>query len=146
MTTEVVDLRKGERFSVIEPLTGTFGPAEVAVLNLSLGGVQMSHPQPVRIGTRAKLWCRRGDVTITIPGTVVWSHLTPTSAGMVYFSGVKLDAADPQYALAINTLMRGGAIRQDLDSLDKKRQRLREREEARKSQVRIIPSSEPPPA
>ena len=146
MTTEVVDLRKGERFSVIEPLTGTFGPAEVAVLNLSLGGAQISHPQPVRIGTRAKLWCRRGDVTITVSATVVWSHLTPTSAGMIYFSGVRLDAADPQYALAINTLMRGGAIRQELDSLDKKKQRLREREEARKSQVRIIPTSEPPPA
>jgi hypothetical protein len=146
MSTEVVDLRRGERFTVIEALTGTFGPAEVAVLNLSLGGVQISHPQPVRIGTRAKLWCRRGDVTITIAGTVVWSHLNATSAGMVYMSGLRLDAADPQYALAINTLMRGGVLRQDVDSLDKKRQRMREREEARKSQVRIIPTSEPPPA
>ena len=146
MTTEVIDLRKGERFSVVEPLTGTFGPTEVAVLNLSLGGVQISHPQPVRIGTRAKLSCRRGDVTITIAGTVVWSHLNATAAGMVYLSGVKLDAADPQFALAINSLVRGGAVRQELDSLDKKRARMREREEARRSQVRIIPTSEPPPA
>jgi hypothetical protein len=146
MSTEVIDLRRGERFTVTEALTGTFGPAEVAVLNLSLGGVQISHPQPVRIGTRAKLWCRRGDVTITIPGTVVWSHLNATSAGMVYMSGVRLDTADPQYALAINTLMRGGVLRQDVDSLDRKRQRMREREEARKSQIRIVPTSEPPPA
>jgi len=131
---------------VVEALTGTFGPAEVAVLNLSLGGVQMSHPQPVRIGTRAKLWCRRGDVTITITGTVVWSHLNATKSGMVYLSGVRFDAADAQYALAVNTLMRGGVIRQDVDSMDRKKQRLREREEARKSQVRVIPSSEPPPA
>ena len=146
MNTEVVDLRRGERFTVVEPLTGTFGPAEVAVLNLSLGGVQISHPQPVRIGTRAKLWCRRGDVVVNIPGTVVWSHLNATSAGMVYMSGIRLDAADPQYALALNTLMRGGVLRQDLDSLDKKKERMREREEARRSQVRVIPSSEPPPA
>lgn len=146
MTPEVVDLRKGERFTVIEPLTGTFGQAEVAVVNLGLGGVQISHPQPVRIGTRAKLWCRRGDVTITTTGTVVWSHLSATSAGMVYLSGIRLDAADPQYALAINTLVRGGVLRQELDSLDRKRQRMREREEARKSQVRMIPNSEPPPA
>jgi hypothetical protein len=118
----------------------------VAVVNLSLGGIQISHPQPVRIGTRAKLSCRRGEVTITVPATIVWSHLHAGSGGMTYFSGLKLDAADPQYALAINTLMRGGALRQDVGSLDKKKQRMHEREEARKSQVRIIPSSEPPPA
>jgi hypothetical protein len=146
MTIEVVDLRRGERFTVVEPLTGTFGPAEVALVNLSLGGVQISHPQPVRIGTRAKLSCRRGDVTILVPATIVWSHLNASAAGMVYHSGLKLDAADPQYALAINTLMRAGIIRQDVGSLDRKKQRMQEREEARKSKIRAIPSSEPPPA
>ncbi|HEY0157698.1 MAG TPA: PilZ domain-containing protein [Thermoanaerobaculia bacterium] len=146
MTIEVVDLRRGERFTVVEPLTGTFGPADVSVLNLGLGGIAISHPQPVRIGTRAKLSCRRGDVTIVVPATIVWSHLNPGSGGMVYCSGLKLDAADPQYALAINTLMRGGALRQDVGSLERKKQRMREREEARKSLVRHVPASEPPPA
>lgn len=146
MTTEVIDLRRGDRFNVIEPLTGSFGPAEVAVVNLSIGGAQISHPQPLRIGTRGKLWFRRGEVSVTVHATVVWSHLAPTSGGMVYKSGIRLDAADPQYALALNTLVRADVIRHETDSLEKKKQRMREREEARKSQVRSIPSSEPPPA
>jgi hypothetical protein len=146
MTSEVVDLRKGDRFNVVEPLTGSFGAAEVAVVNLSLGGVQLTHPQPVRIGTRAKLWFRRGDVSVTVTASVVWSRFARTSAGMVYVSGLRLDGADAQYALALNTLVRSGIVRQELDSLERKKQRLREREEARKSQVRILPTTEPPPA
>ena len=131
---------------MIEPLTGSFGAAEIAVINLSTNGAQISHPQPVRIGTRAKLWFRRGDVAVTVAATVVWSHLAPTKGGMVYKSGIKLDAADAQYALAINMLVRAGIIRNDADSLEKKRQRMREREEARKSQVRLVPTSERPSA
>ena len=146
MSIEVTDLRKGDRFLVVEPLTGSFGPAEVAVVNLSLGGVQLTHPQPVRIGTRGKLWFRRGDVSVTIAATLVWSHFAKTSTGMVYVSGARLDIADPHFALAINTLLRSGVLRHDVDSLEKKKQRLREREEARKSAPRLIPSSEPPPA
>lgn len=145
MTTDVLDLRKGDRFLVVEALTGSFGPTEVAVLNLSVGGAQISHPQPVRIGTRAKLWFRRGDVSATVLATVVWSHLASTSSGMVYKSGLRLEAADPQYALAINTLVRSGIVRHETDSLDRKKQRMLEREEARKSQIRVIPTSERPP-
>lgn len=146
MTSEVVDLRKGDRFTVVEPLTGSFGAAEVAVVNLSLSGVQLTHPQPVRIGTRAKLWFRRGDVSVTVAATVVWSHFARTTAGMVYVSGLRLDAADAEYALALNTLLRSGVVRQDLDSIERKKQRLREREEARKAHVRILTTSEPPQA
>jgi hypothetical protein len=145
MNIEVRDLRRGDRFIVIEALTGSFGPAEVAVLNLSLGGAQISHPQPVRIGTRAKFWFRRGEVSVSVQATVVWSHLAPTSGGMVYKSGLRLENADAQYALAINTFVRGGIARHETDSLEKKKQRMREREEARnKSQVRIITSERPP--
>jgi len=146
MTTEVVELRKGDRFNVIEPLTGSFGAAEVAVVNLSLGGAQISHPQPLRIGTKAKLWFRRGDVSVSVQATVVWSHLASATGGMVYKSGIKLDAVDAQYALALNTLVRADVLRHETDSLEKKKQRMQEREEARKSQARMIPSSEPPPA
>ncbi len=145
MTTEVVDLRKGDRFNVVEPVTGSFGPAEIAILNLSLGGVQISHPQPLRIGTRGKLWFKRGDVTVTIQAVVVWSHLVRSTSGtMAYRTGLKLEAVDAPFALAINAMMRSGILRQDLESLEKKRTRLEEREQQRKAQVRIIPTSEPP--
>jgi hypothetical protein len=146
MTIEVVDLRRGDRFNIVESLAGSFGAAEVAVLNLSLGGAQISHPQPLRIGTKAKLSFRRGDVSVTVQAAVVWSHLASTKAGMIYHTGIKLDAPDAQYALALNTLMRADVLRHETDSLEKKKQRMQEREEARKSQARMIPPSEPPPA
>jgi hypothetical protein len=143
MSTDVVDLRKGDRFHVVEPITGSFGAAEIAILNLSVTGAQISHPQPLRIGTRAKLWFKRGDITIATQAHIVWSHLVTAGGAMVYRSGIRLEASDAQFAMAINTFLRSGIIRQDMESLEKKRARLAERELQRKSQVRNIPTSEP---
>ncbi|HYH07265.1 MAG TPA: PilZ domain-containing protein [Thermoanaerobaculia bacterium] len=145
MALDVVDLRKGDRFLFTEAVSGSFGGNEVTVLNVSLGGAQFTHPQPMRIGTRGRLTFRRGDVIVAVPAHVVWSHLGKVGTAMSYTSGVKLDAADPQFAAAINALYKSGIVLRDAESLDRKRQRMIEREAARKSQVRVIPSSEPPP-
>jgi hypothetical protein len=140
MTIEVVELRRGDRFAAVEPIHGVFGPTDVSIVDMSLAGAQISHPQPLRIGTRGKLTFKRGDVTATVPAHVVWSHLSRTASGMVYRSGLKLEAADPQYAMAINTFVRADILRKDTESLDRKRERLAEREATRKSQARVIPS------
>lgn len=140
MTIEIIELRKGDRFSVTEPLSGTFGAIEVMVLDFSLGGAQVSHPQPLRIGTRAKLSFRHTDIAAAIQAHVVWSHISRTSGGMSYVSGLKLDVADPQYAMALNSMLRAGVLRKDSESLGKKRERMLEREQLRKSQQRIIPT------
>jgi PilZ domain len=140
-TTDVIDLRKADRFVAIEPVSGTFGAADIMVLDLSLGGAKISHPQPIRIGTRARISFRRGDITATVQAHVVWSHLNAGAGGMVYHSGLKLDSVDPQYALAINTLLRANVLRKDVGSLDRKRERMAERELARKTLSRVIPSS-----
>lgn len=141
MTIDVVELRKGDRFRVTEPLAGTFGPAEVTFVDLSLGGAQFSHPLPLRIGTHARLAFKLRDVMASVAAHVVWSHLSRTTGGMSYVSGVKLDAAEPQYAMALNTFLRSGVLRKDAESMDKKRERMVERENLRKSQQRIIPTS-----
>jgi PilZ domain len=147
MSIEVVDLRKGDRFLIVEPVTGTFGAVDVALLDLSLTGAQISHPQPLRIGTRARFWFKRGDVTAVVQAHVVWSHLAKSTTGaLAYQSGLKIDNADPQYAATMNALIRAGILRQDVQSMDKKRQRAIEREQLRQSQIRIIPTSEPPPS
>jgi hypothetical protein len=146
MSYDVADLRKGDRFAFMELVGGTFAANEVTFINVSLGGAQFTHAQPMRIGTRGKLAFRRGDVVVAVPAHVVWSHLGKVGAAMSYTSGVKLDAADPQYAAAINALYKAGVVQRDVESLERKRQRMMEREAARKSQVRIIPSSEPPPS
>ncbi len=147
MITEVVDLRKGDRFVVVEPVTGTFSGADIVLLNISVSGMQISHPQPLRIGTRARLWFKHGELTVAVQAHVVWSHLAKGKSGMAYQSGVRIDNADPQYAATINAMLRAGVVRQDLGSMDRKRQRLAERELQRKSQIRVMPPiSEPPPS
>ncbi len=142
MTIEIIELRKGDRFVVTETVTGTFGSVDVVIVDLSLGGAQLSHPQPLRIGTRAKLSFRRGDVSATVLAHVVWSHLSKMKGGMSYVSGLQLDAVEPQYGMALNSLLRAGVLRKDAESLSKKKERMQEREAARKSQQpRMIPTA-----
>lgn len=141
MTIEVTDLRRADRFVAVEPVSGTFGPAEMIVLDLSLAGAKISHAQPIRIGTRAKLTFKRGDATATLHAQVVWSHLSPGKGGMSYQSGLKLEGVDAQYALALNTLLRANVLKKDTNSLERKRERLVQRELARKTLTRTIPTA-----
>lgn len=143
----VEELRKTDRFVVVEPFSATFGPVEASLLNVSIGGAQISHPQPLRIGTLARLSFRKGDAVVATQARVIWSHVAPMAGGkLVYRSGLKIEAVDPQYALALNTLIRSGVARQDVESLDRKRERDQAREEKKKSGPKLIPISEPPPA
>jgi hypothetical protein len=141
MTIEIIELRKGDRFLATEQIHGTFGPAEVIVIDLSLGGAKFSHPQPLRIGTRAKLTFKIGDISASAHGIVIWSHLARATGGMSYISGMKFEAVEPQYGMALNALLRAGVLRKEIDSLEKKKERLIEREQLRKSQQRVIPTS-----
>jgi hypothetical protein len=141
----IEELRKSDRFVVVDPINSTFGPAEAVLCNLSIGGAQITHGQPIRIGTLARLSFRRGDVVVATQARVVWSHVAPGAGGkLTYRSGLRIEAADPQYAMAINSLLRAGAIRQDLDSLDKKREREVQREEKKKSGPKSIPTAGQP--
>jgi hypothetical protein len=139
----VIDLRKSERFQVLEQLDGLFGVVEVTLLNVALGGVQLGHAQPLRIGTRARFVFHRGDIAVSIAGRVVWSHLSQTEAGLLYKSGVQLDDGEVQYAAALATFLRAGIIARDTSSLDRKRQRELEREQRRasSSKMQVIPPS-----
>ena len=141
MTIEIIELRKGDRFLATEPISGTFGPPDVVIIDLSLGGAKLSHPQPLRIGTHAKLSFKRGDVSASAQAVVVWSHLSRAGGGMSYVSGLKLESVEPQYAMAVNSLLRGGVLRKDSESMEKKRERMIEREQLRNSQKRVVPTS-----
>lgn len=145
MTMSVEELRKADRFTAVEPISGTFGPAEATVVNVSISGAQITHPVPLRIGTVARLTFRHRDIAVTTQARVLWSHAAPGPGGkLVYRSGLKIEAVDPQYGMALNSLIRAGAVRQDLESLDRKRKRDMEREEKKKSGPRLIPVTEPP--
>lgn len=143
MTVE--EFRKADRFVVVDPITGTFGPADASVLNLSLAGAAISHGQPIRIGTLGRLAFRRGDIIVATQARVIWSHVVPGTGGkLIYRSGLRIEAADPQYAMAINSLIRSGTIRQDLDSLERKREREMAREAKRNSGPKSIPTAGKP--
>ena len=133
MNDEVIDLRKGDRFIVAEPIAGACGGVDVALLNVSLGGAQLLHAQPLRIGTRATLTFTHRDVTASVVVHVVWSRLSPTEQGLRYRTGIRLDEPNVQYAAALNALLRASRIVLDSDSMARKREREREREEKRKS-------------
>ena len=139
MNEDVIDLRKGDRFHAVEPIGGSFSAIDVSVINVSVTGAQIMHAQPIRIGTRSRLAFRHGEVTVSVQVQVVWSHLWQTPEGHAYRSGVRLDAADAQYAAAVNSLIRSGAIQRDTESLERKRQREMERELRRKSGPKINP-------
>ena len=143
MTIQVSDLRAAERFVPNEPITGCFGSSDVSLLNIGPGGVKISHSHPLRIGTRGRFWFRHGELTITVQARLVWSHLSkdPANGGtLAYHSGLHVEGSDPVLADALQTMLARGVLRQDLESLEKKRQRLEEREKARtaKPTMKII--------
>jgi hypothetical protein len=139
MNDDVIDLRKGDRFHVVEPIVGSFNAVDVSVINVSGTGAQIMHDAAIRIGTRARLAFRHGENTVSVLVQVVWSHLWQTAGGHAYRSGVRLDAPDVQYAAAVNALLRSGVIQRDTESLERKRQREVERELRRKSAPKLTP-------
>lgn len=147
MLAEVTNLRHGERFVVREKLSGTFGAYELTIANMSVTGVQIVHAQPMRIGTNSRVTFKHGEIAITTQARVIWSHLSHVGSDgkPMYKSGLRIEKADPQYAAAINALLRQGVLERDFDSMERKRQRLAEREEQRKSQRKLTPTSVPIP-
>ena len=87
MNNSLHDLRTADRYIVVSPLTGSFGSAGVTVLDICEHGVQIEHAQPLRIGTRSRLWFRRGETATSNQAIVVWSRLskTPNEEGKLLY-------------------------------------------------------------
>lgn len=134
--TELREQRSADRYVALRPLTGSFGAASVEITDLSPEGMQVSHAQPLRLGMHARLWLRGGGVTVALQAQVIWSHLSkePNAEGKyLYRSGLRIDGTSPELTAAIGALVEAGAIRRDLDSLDRKRRQIAERERERSS-------------
>src|SRR5437868_4976196 len=96
--------RGADRFVVNEPLIGSFGSAAVTILNMADLGLQVEHAQPLRLGTKARLWFRRGDIGASVQAIVVWSHLsrTPNEQGkLLYHSGLRIEENAKQFTDAL---------------------------------------------
>jgi hypothetical protein len=140
---DVKNLRGTERFNLTEALTGSFGSASVTILNISVDGLKIEHAQPIRLGTRARLWFKRADVAVSVQALLVWSHLSknPNDKGKyLYNSGLRVETSGDEFSLALQSLVDKGIAVQDMESLDKKRQRLidRTREKTAQPTMKVI--------
>ncbi len=127
---EVNELRVAERFLTAEALVGSFGSASVTLLDVSASGAQIEHAQPLRIGTRARLWFKRAEVAVSLQAVTMWSHLSksPNAQGKyLYKSGLRLEADSREFYLALQALLDRGVISPDAGSLEKKKKRALER-------------------
>lgn len=140
MTIEVKELRSGQRYVLDTPLSASFGSTEVQIVNISTGGLQILHPLPQRVGSSSRLWFRIGDVVVSTTARLLWSHLSKSSNGkMTYCSGLRVE--DPEYAASVKALVDRGFVKNDGDSLERKKQRLiqKERERSDKFLVKALP-------
>ncbi len=131
MEPDIKELRERERYLVTEQLTGSFGAVEVSLINLAEQGAQIEHAQPLRLAARGRLWFKRGEVSVSLHAMVVWSRLSrsPNEQGKyLYRSGLRIEEGEAEFLNALRMLAEHGAIRQDPDSLERKR-RLREERE-----------------
>jgi hypothetical protein len=133
MPVNIEELRAAERFAAVDVLTATFAGAVVTIVNLSTIGAQIEHSQPIRLGATGRFSIRRGDVSIDVPGSVTWSRL---AGGGSYRSGVRIEHGNADYALGLHMLIKGGAMRRDPDTLERKRRRLLERMAGQRSQFK----------
>ena len=139
---DIAEQRTNERYIAVEPIDGSFGAASITVLNLAEAGAQVAHAQPLRLGTKGRLWFRRGGIQVAVQALLIWSHLskTPNSEGKyLYQSGLRIDEGG-DFASALRSLLDSGAVQRDRDSLDRKRRRLieKERELQQKPTMKVI--------
>jgi hypothetical protein len=147
MNPDLRDLRAIERYAMAEPLLGSFGAAAIAFVDIAEAGAQIEHPQPLRLGSRGRLWFRRGDVSASVQALVIWSRLsqTPNEEGkLLYRSGLRLDEPGESFAQIIQALADHGVIRRDTESLERKRRKFadREQEKTARPSVKVIKTEE----
>jgi hypothetical protein len=143
------DLRAADRFVADERLAGSFGAASITVVDLADQGAQIEHSQPLRLGSRGRFWFRRGDVSVSAQGLVVWSHLSkrPNHDGKLFYrSGIRIEEQIEEFGDALRQLVRTGIVHRDIEALDRKRKRIEEREQERwgKPGLRVFRSDEIP--
>ncbi len=135
------DLRAADRYITDERLVGSFGAASVVVVDLSDQGAQIEHPQPLRLGLRARFWFRRGDISVTSQAIVVWSHLSKrgnVEGKLLYRSGLRIEEEIDAFYTALQRLVEQQIVRRDLEALNKKRKILQDREKQSRPMMKLL--------
>jgi hypothetical protein len=131
MEPDTKELRTTERYIVTEALGGSFGSAQVTLIDVGELGAQIEHQQPLRLATKGRLWFKRGEIAVSLHAVVVWSRLSRTANNQgkyPYRSGLRIDEEVAEFLSAMQMLSEHGVIRKDSESLERKRKRNEERE------------------
>ncbi len=137
---EVEDLRSAERYVVADPIPGSYGATGIAIVNVSSVGAQIAHSQPLRLGTKARLTFKQGDQNVTTQGLIIWSRFAKPAedkSDLRYRSGVRIETDDDGFAAAVQTLVQHGVAQPDVESLERKRRRLQDRNADKTSRLVI---------
>jgi hypothetical protein len=128
--SDISELRSYERFVIDQRTVGSFGSAEIVIVNLGVQGAQIEHSQPLRVATQARLWFKHAGVAISVQALVVWSRLAKSASvqGMLYRSGLRIEEGADEFAAAMEKLLAAGSIHRDAESLERKRKLKEERE------------------
>jgi hypothetical protein len=143
----VADLRRAVRHVALVPLRGYFGSLEVVIHDLSEGGFQIEHPEPIKLSGSATLTFDNPKTyeTIEFRVKVVWSRLssTPNARGkLLYRSGLRIEQADERNRTALKNLI-ATATRPDAEALERKRKKLKDlaKEKAAQPIIKFIRQS-----
>ena len=139
--TDIPELRSYERYVAPEKWAGSFGATEVAIVDLGEQGAQIEHAQPLRVATKARLWFKRGNVSVAVQALVVWSRLSkqPSAQGkLLYRSGLRIEEGAAAFSAAMQELIEAGAIHRDAESLERKRKLREERAMAKGPTMRTV--------
>lgn len=86
---------------------------------------------------RPRLSFKQRKISVGAQGIIIWSRLSKTAnrdGKLLYQSGIRIDEPAEALVTAIAALLRLSLIKSDPESLDRKRQRLEEKERARSAQ------------
>jgi hypothetical protein len=135
---DIKDLRGSERYLVNQKLGGSFGSAQVTLIDVGEQGVQIEHTQPLRLASTGRLWFKRGEISVSLHAFVVWSKFS----GKCYRSGLRIDEAASEFVSVIQKLADLGIIKRDDDSLNRKRKRMleQEQEKSNKPTMKFVPT------
>lgn len=125
-TVDLSDLRDSDRFISAQPVTGSLGSVGITIINLGIGGLQVEHVDPLKIGNQARLTLDIPNVKLPeLRARVVWSRLskTPNQQGKyLYRSGLRVDEDKDILARSIGFLIKSGRVYPDKHSLERKKQ------------------------
>lgn len=142
----VAEARRRPRFNLRTPVPATFAGTPASVTNLSAEGLGIEHPGAMKINAAGSI---RIDSPENIAGVafrarIRWSQLSNTAdrgGKLLYHSGVEIEEASDASAGLLGRLIRAGGVA-DRDSLDRKRQAVSERLQARAAAPVLLPRRE----